>query len=506
MLLNAGSRGSRKRTILPAYTNVIARQSVYGPVDSNGFPSILPNYAVRDMLLHFDGTNGATTTTDSGNGANAPHTVTIGGTTALSTAQKNFGTASMLGVTGTTNTNGANVTAAADLFFGTGDFTWEAWIYPTANPASQSPIMQQAINNATADGLHISMTASRYIMAGNSAATYFTGSAAMALNTWHHVAYSRASGTGYLFLDGMLQWTGADATNYVTGRDLRIGRTIFASGQTDFPGYIDEVATLKGTAVYTAPFQVPVQPYTISSGLSITTQNITSSAPLIMSAAQGFNSLGDADTTISVTTNQTLTSLSANQTLYLYCNTATGQFSTTTTAPIYQTGGTISTTSGQWTFDTTKMAGYLGNGTTAPLSPLVFIGELTTNSANVSGAIAYAYAGGYTSPLRAWPGAQTTMVSHNMGVPPAFIDGRWRAVNVSTELGYAQGAEIDPLGITLSNASSTAGFTPASISRTQAALVAAASFVGATAAVNTGTLTTMTPSKWNLRYYARRRF
>ena len=153
------------------------------------------------------------------------------------------------------------------------------------------------------------------------------------------------------------------------------------------------------------------------------------------------------------------------------------------------------------------MTGYVGNGTTAVATSWVFVGELTTNSANVTGAIAYAYAGAYTSPLRGWPASgQGVTVSHNLGVPPAFVDSRWRAVNISTDLSWPVGAEIDAANVVLSAATVTNGFSQAVLSKTQAHIAAIASFLGAVNTYGTGAVANVAAAKWNLRFYARRRF
>lgn len=94
------------------------------------------NQEYLTSLLHFDGSNGATTIPDTSK--TALNSVCVG-TCALSTAQKQFGTASLK--TGSANGNylklGAGKTA---LDFGSSDFTVEAWVWPVSQGADYGAI------------------------------------------------------------------------------------------------------------------------------------------------------------------------------------------------------------------------------------------------------------------------------------------------------------------------------------------------------------------------------
>lgn len=180
--------------------------------------------------------------------------------------------------------------------------------------------------------------------------------------------------------------------------------------------------------------------------LAITSQNVsTGSAALILTAANGFGANGAVDVIYRTTSNLTWSSLSASSTVYLYVNASTGATGSTTLAPIYQASGTPSTTSGQFTFNWSEMVGYLGNGTTAPATPLVFVGEVTTSGSAVTASVAYAYQGQYDSGFTATlPGASTaTAKSHNLGVPGDSIGLVQFIIQCTTaDNGYAIGDTI----------------------------------------------------------------
>ena len=158
-----------------------------------------------------------------------------------------------------------------------------------------------------------------------------------------------------------------------------------------------------------------------SASLTLTTQNIGSGAnAMTVTAAQGFGSAGNVDYVYQFTANQSWT-LAANTTTYLYVNAQTGALGQTTLQPIYQFGGTPSTVNGQFTFDYQAMIGYMGNGTSAAATPVVFVGEAVTGASSVTSTVAYAYNGYYDSGWTATLPAASTAYSStsNLGVSDA---------------------------------------------------------------------------------------
>jgi hypothetical protein len=158
-----------------------------------------------------------------------------------------------------------------------------------------------------------------------------------------------------------------------------------------------------------------------SSTLAIGTQATSSTYPLVVTSAQGFGASGPIDIVGSATGLITWSGLPANSTIYCYLTVNDeGLFpGYTTLAPIYQNGGTPSVTNGQFTFNISEMRGYMGNGSTAPQSAIVFVGQVTTNSSTVTTALPYAYNGrfdsGWTATL---PTSTAITYQSNIGVPP----------------------------------------------------------------------------------------
>ncbi len=162
-----------------------------------------------------------------------------------------------------------NTSSSANLGFGTGDFTVEFFIYPTATPSTCSLYHGSTTNsfiiNTTSDG--------RLVIRQYGIADLFTSAAALSLNTWNHVAVARSGTTISLWLNGSRSSgvTGTNSTNWATTA-VYIGR---ADSVTNIvQGYISNVRAVKGTAIYNpanATITVPTTPLTPVSGTSLLT-------------------------------------------------------------------------------------------------------------------------------------------------------------------------------------------------------------------------------------------
>lgn len=193
------------------------------------------------LAMHMDGANGSTTFTDL-----KGRVLTRYGNAQISTAQSKFGGSSLY-LDG--NGDYLVVPASTDFLF-TGDFTIEAWVYPTAG--SDSII-----------GMNGSVIALKF-GGDNKFRLYANGwsigsASADALNTWHHVAVSRSGSTVRMYVNGVQVATTTDSGNIGSSSSpLRIGTdTEFVM----FAGYIDDLRVTKGVARYTAGFTPPTEPF-----------------------------------------------------------------------------------------------------------------------------------------------------------------------------------------------------------------------------------------------------
>lgn len=199
-------------------------------------------------LLHFDGTDTSTTITDE-----SGKTCTAHGDAQLDTAQKKFGTASLL-LDGTGDF--VDIASSADFGYGTGDFAIDAQIYINADPPTDAVIAAGVASGNVGFGFHkdngLWMGRSAVAQDINAATHITTGG-------FHHVAVTRASGTVRLFLDGTKVAEGAWAYDCPTSA-VNIG--IDGNNVSlPFNGWIDEVRISKGIARWTANFTPPTSAY-----------------------------------------------------------------------------------------------------------------------------------------------------------------------------------------------------------------------------------------------------
>lgn len=244
----------------------------------NSMPANLGCDSFTYLLLHFDGSNGQTTTTDS-NCATTPHTLTATNVT-LSTSTKQFGTASSSFVGTGAVKSYWDVAGASNLSFGGGNFTIKKWVYFTA----VSPATEMIIDKADPLGSgHYEYQV--YLMSGTSLDFFYTtdGSTPIvatfawtpSLNTWYYVELDRSGSNLYAFIGQPNGVTSQIGTTYNIGAsvihndsgDLWIGDgTTNASFGSSY--YLDDTAIDIGIARNTAAgFAVPTQAFASNAGV-----------------------------------------------------------------------------------------------------------------------------------------------------------------------------------------------------------------------------------------------
>lgn len=182
------------------------------------------------LLLRCDGANNSTTFTDL---SSAGRPITTNGNMKVSTARSKFGGASAYAAA-----DGAlSMPSSADFTFGTGDFTWEAWVYFLTTTGNQNIFsLDNAWSLYTGSG-----TLYFYAVSGNILTSVLT------INEWHHIALSRVSGVVYLHVDGV-QVATASYTANITGTNMVVGGGTATTSRIN--GHIDEARITKGTGRY----------------------------------------------------------------------------------------------------------------------------------------------------------------------------------------------------------------------------------------------------------------
>ena len=185
--------------------------------------------------------------------------VNVYGDTQISSFQRKIGNGS---VHFTTDGDLLDIVSDADLQYGTGAYTLEAWVFLDSLGRTQQ-IFNKGTTVATEFGLYID-TANK--LTGQHSTTLMTSTSVLSANTWYHVALSRDTANNlYLFVDGSLEATATSTANTTNGESLTIGgKTGVASNS--IRGYIDE-ARVSSVARYTAGFT----PLTVSFNSDLST-------------------------------------------------------------------------------------------------------------------------------------------------------------------------------------------------------------------------------------------
>lgn len=173
-----------------------------------------------------------------------------------------------------------------------GDFTIEAWVYPTAINANNGIISRWT----TSLGFIFKVvTGSRLYFAWFIGATGIitASSTTVPLNQWSHVAVTRSGGTVRLFVNGVLDATTGTASGTISSTSPVTISSLDTTNTENWTGDISNVRVVNGTALYTANFTPPTTPLTAVSGTALLTCN-TSALVDSSSNSLAITSFGEA--------------------------------------------------------------------------------------------------------------------------------------------------------------------------------------------------------------------
>ena len=210
------------------------------------------------LLIHFDGSDGSTDDYTAETG----QTVSLEGTAQLDTAQKKFGTASLL-LDG--NSDYVTIPDSADWTFGSGNFTIDFWMRYTGTLNSYASLSlfyttygftYMFLDTRTDGALYFAL----YVDEGS--ILVVDSSTAITADEEHHVAVVRNGDNLALYLDGVSVANGNFSEAYSLPdftQPIRMGNN---TSTRYFNGWIDEYRISKGVARWTANFTPPVSEYT----------------------------------------------------------------------------------------------------------------------------------------------------------------------------------------------------------------------------------------------------
>jgi len=209
------------------------------------------------LLLPFNGTNGATATSDLSN-SNIP--ITFNTSDTISTAQSKFGGSSAY------VTNNIEAASSDGFNMGTGEFTYEGWFYLTSLSTSFSFFDQWAADASGNFQIWHSTAAAgkiRWYYSGNS---LLESTTTLSINQWYHLAFVRSSGVLKMYING----TADASTLSFSSQYGKTGSLWMGWQHTNSAGtplyYIDDIRVTKGIARYTANFTPPTTAHLTSAG------------------------------------------------------------------------------------------------------------------------------------------------------------------------------------------------------------------------------------------------
>jgi hypothetical protein len=202
------------------------------------------------VLIHGNGANGSQAITDS---SPSPKTITVRGTTAISTAQSMFGGSSIY----FDGSSGQGLSVPGFVF--SGGFTWEMFVMKTR---SQDEVLMASFSDAASpQWLWRSLASGRIQLEGWGLPT-IVSTLTIPNNTWTHIAISQIGTLVRQFINGQLSGQ-ANVTTYgqSAGVPITFGYYAQAPSTALFRGSLDEIRLTKTEGRYSANFTVPAQPF-----------------------------------------------------------------------------------------------------------------------------------------------------------------------------------------------------------------------------------------------------
>lgn len=181
--------------------------------------------------------------------------------------------------------------------FGTGDYTVEAWVFPTNTTAFQLLDARPSSTNGAYLALGFAAGSSMDVYVNST--SIITATSFPQLNQWTHIAVSKSAGVTRLFLNGVQTGSSySDSINYISGSALRIGSNAFV-GASGGSLYLSGLRILKGTALYTTNFTPPTASVTAVANTSLLL-NFTNAGVYDETGKVVLETVGDAKVSTSI--------------------------------------------------------------------------------------------------------------------------------------------------------------------------------------------------------------
>ncbi len=220
------------------------------------------------LLLPFNGTNGATSTSDLSN-TNA--SVTFSSGDEIRTAQSKFGNSSLYVADNVT------ISSSDGFNMGTGEFTIEGWWYFTSFSNSFGLYDQWSSGSSGNSQIWHGSSAAGKLKWYYDGGSLITSNTTMSTGQWYHIAFVRESGTLKMYFNGTVDSnTQSFSSQYGKTDTVYLGAQHTSGGGAPLY-YVDDLRVTKGLARYTGNFTAPTTTHLTSAG-DVNKQIIVNSA------------------------------------------------------------------------------------------------------------------------------------------------------------------------------------------------------------------------------------
>jgi hypothetical protein len=211
-----------------------------------------------------------------------------------------------------------SIASNATLALGSGNFTVEMWVYinyanAAALPSTAAGIYDQrnGTNGAGVVQPCLELNSTGYVWYVTATSTIASGTTSIGYQRWQHIAVVRNSGTTNMYLDGVQVGSSYTDTNNYPAGSIFLGKINDGVTAGYLNGYISNVRTVIGTAVYTGAFTPPTATLatTQSTGTNIAaitgtaTRLLTCYASVIFDGSYNANTITNNGTTPTVIAN-----------------------------------------------------------------------------------------------------------------------------------------------------------------------------------------------------------
>jgi hypothetical protein len=187
----------------------------------------------------------------------------------------------------------------SEYTFGSGDFTVEAWYFPTTLSSGADAVVTTADTNDR-QGIWMGVNNDKMYVLTGQGTTWLNdqSTASLVLNQWNHMAAVRNGNTVYGYLNGTQVLSYSETRTLTNSNNaIRIGGRSVASQIST--GYVADVRVIKGTAQYTAAFTPPSSRLQWVTNTVLQKQNVLDPRIYDVTSSNGVLAFGNAQTNTS---------------------------------------------------------------------------------------------------------------------------------------------------------------------------------------------------------------